>query len=218
MSFLCKPRVKSSPANGFPHCPHGFPHFCTGCGYAKIVDIKLVKQKKNEVSEETLKQITSKVQARRKASSSKTGVLVAGDADMKTELATCCTPVFSDEIVGFVSRGKGIKVHRAGCPNATKDPKRIISVSWDEEYHGKIKYEANIRIFSSDRNFLLTDLVTCVSQYKANLLAVNSKVNSDHFTTTTSMTIIVDDLEHLETIMTNLRKVSSVTSVERVIK
>ncbi len=179
---------------------------------------KLVKQKKNEVSEETLKQITSKVQARRKASSSKTGVLVAGDADMKTELATCCTPVFSDEIVGFVSRGKGIKVHRAGCPNATKDPKRIISVSWDEEYHGKIKYEANIRIFSSDRNFLLTDLVTCVSQYKANLLAVNSKVNSDHFTTTTSMTIIVDDLEHLETIMTNLRKVSSVTSVERVIK
>ena len=179
---------------------------------------KLSKQKKSEVSDETLKQMTDKAQARRRATVSKTGILVAGDADMKTDLATCCTPVYGDAIVGYVSRGKGIKVHRADCPNALKDEKRLISVSWDENFKGKQKYEANIRIFSSDRNFLVTDLVTCVSQYKANLLAINSKVNSDHLSVTTSMTIIVDDSEHLNVIMTNLKKVNSVTAVERVIK
>ena len=95
--------------------------------------------------------------------------------------------------------------------------KRIIDVSWDEN-KPDIKYEASIKIFSKDRSFLLTDLVTIVAQYKANLTFVNSAVNNEDLTATTSMSFMVNDLEHLENIMANLRKVDSVISVERAIK
>lgn len=64
----------------------------------------------------------------------------------------------------------------------------------------------------------MTDLVTCISQYKANLMAVNSSVNQENLLATTKMTIVVDDVEHLKTIMANLKKVESVLEVDRVIK
>ncbi len=98
-----------------------------------------------------------------------------------------------------------------------KNVKRIIDVGWDEN-RPDIKYEASIKIFSKDRSFLLTDLVTIVAQYKANLTFVNSAVNNEDLTATTNMSFMVNDLEHLENIMTNLRKVDSVISVERAIK
>ena len=95
--------------------------------------------------------------------------------------------------------------------------KRIIDVGWDEN-RPDIKYETSIKIFSKDRSYLLTDLVTVVAQYKANLTAVNSQANAEDLTATTSLSFMVDDLEHLQNIMANLRKVESVISVERSVK
>ena len=99
-----------------------------------------------------------------------------------------------------------------------KDKERLIEAHWDEAAKGRQKYEAHIKILAKDRNFLLTDLVTCISQYKANLMAVNSSVNQENLLATTKMTIVVDDVEHLKTIMANLKKVESVLEVDRVIK
>ena len=124
--------------------------------------------------------------------------------------------MYGDEIIGFVSKGQGIKVHRKDCPNMN-GVKRIIDVGWDEN-RPDIKYETSVKIFSKDRSYLLTDLVTVVAQYKANLTFVNSAVNNEDLTATTSMSFMVNDLEHLENIMANLRKVDSVISVERAIK
>ena len=147
---------------------------------------------------------------------SKTGIVVKGISSMKLALSPCCSPVYGDQIVGFVSKGQGIKVHRKDCPNI-QDVKRLIDVEWDEN-KPDIKYETSINIFSKDRSYLLTDLVTVVAQYKANLTAVNSAVNNEDLTATTSLSFMVSDLEHLEMIMANLRKVNSVISVERAIK
>ena len=147
---------------------------------------------------------------------SKTGIMVRGVSSMKIALSPCCSPVYGDEIKGFVSKGQGIKVHRADCPNIVKE-RRVIDVEWDPN-KPDIRYEASIKIYSKDRSYLLTDLVTVVAQYKANLTAVNSQANSEDLTATTSMSFMVSDLEHLEMIMTNLRKVESVISVERAIK
>jgi GTP pyrophosphokinase len=124
--------------------------------------------------------------------------------------------VYGDEVKGFVSKGQGIKVHRADCPNIAKE-RRLIDIEWDPN-KPDIRYEASVKIFSKDRSYLLTDLVTVVAQYKANLTAVNSQANNEDLTATTSLSFMVNDLEHLENIMANLRKVESVISVERAIK
>lgn len=194
--------------------------YAIGCKSLSMTAIaeRLTKQKKSEVSEETIQSITEKTRLRRKSETSKTGILVGGDASLKTELASCCTPVFGDEIIGYVSKGSGIKVHRQNCPNVANLKNRLIAVYWDEKARGNQKYEANIKIFSKDRNFLLTDIVTCVSQYKANLLNVSSIVNTVELTCTTKLTIVVEDKEQLETIMANLKKLNNVIKVERVIK
>ena len=176
---------------------------------------KLTKFGKKEVNLEYIEKLTKK-NAERNHIISKTGIVVKGVSSMKIALSPCCSPVYGDDIVGFVSKGQGIKVHRRDCPNMN-NVKRIIDVSWDEN-KPDIRYEASIKVFSKDRSFLLTDLVTVVAQYKANLTAVNSYVNNEDLTATTNMSFMVTDLEHLENIMANLRKVDSVITVERAIK
>lgn len=176
---------------------------------------KLTKLGKKEVDLDYLEKLTKK-NAERNHFVSKTGIMVSGVSSMKISISPCCSPVYGDRIVGFVSKGQGIKVHRADCPNVVNE-KRLIDVEWDPE-KPDIRYEASVKIFSKDRSYLLTDLVTVVAQYKANLTAVNSQANREDLTATTSLSFMVNDLEHLETIMANLRKVDSVISVERAIK
>jgi GTP diphosphokinase / guanosine-3',5'-bis(diphosphate) 3'-diphosphatase len=183
---------------------------------AQTVSEKIVKTGKKELDFDYLNKITKKNSERRENTHSKSGVVVKGVTSMKITLAPCCSPVYGDKISGFVSKGQGIKVHRTNCPNIANE-KRLIDVEWDPE-KPEIKYEAYIKIYAKDRSYLLTDLVTVIAQYKANLTAVNSTVNSEDLTATTSISIMVNDLEHLENIMSNLRKVESVISVERAIK
>ena len=190
---------------------------CKSLSPSAVIE-RLVKQKKSDVSVEDLEQTIEKNKSQRKHSANKTGIMVGGVDSMKTELASCCSPIYGDDIVGYVTRGHGIKVHRRDCPNIAKEKKRLIDVYWDPNRVESQKYEANIRIYSRDRNFLLTDLVTCVSQYKSNMLDVTSTVNSEELTVTTKMTLVVNDLEHLNLIMANIRKINSVIDVERVIK
>ncbi len=180
---------------------------------------KLTKIGKKEIAEEDLQEIVKKNQSKIKSnqSVSRTGVVVKGITGMKINLAPCCTPVYGDMITGYVTKGQGIKVHRCDCPNILKEKARLIDVEWDP-CKPDYKFEANIKIYSKDRPYLLTDLATCISQFKANMLSVNINVNQEELTATASLTLNVSDIEHLNTIMANLRKIDSVISVERAIK
>lgn len=183
---------------------------------ASIVERIAIAPKK-DLSAEEIQQFALKNKTRT-AAYSKTGVLVKGIDSMQIKLAPCCSPCKGDDIVGYVTKGQGIKVHRKDCPNVSLEKARLIDVYWDDNVVDSRRFEVGITIFSKDRNYLLTDLVTIVSQYKASLTAVNSIANTEDLTATTTLSVIVDDKEHLETIMTNLRKVDSVISVERAIK
>ena len=176
---------------------------------------KITKLGKKEVDIDYIEKIAKK-NSERNQMISKTGILFKGIDSMKIALSPCCSPIYGDEIVGFVSKGQGIKVHRKDCPNVLNE-KRLIDVSWDSN-KPDIKYETSIKILAKDRSYLLTDLVTVVAQYKANLTFVNSSINHDNLTATTNLSFMVNDLEHLDTIITNLRKVDSVLEVERAIK
>lgn len=186
---------------------------------ASSVIEKLTKVGKKEIGEEDLQEIVKKNQNKQKQnrSVSKTGVVVQGVTGMKIALAPCCSPVYGDTIVGYVTKGQGIKVHRADCPNVLNEKARLIDVEWEEK-KPDFKYEAHIKIYSKDRAYLLTDLATCISQFKANMLSVNIGVNQEELTATASLTLNVTDLDHLNLIMANLRKIESVISVERAIK
>lgn len=182
-----------------------------------VID-RLVKHKTNvPLDNNDLVELFNRQEANRRKSVSKSGVYVAGVDTMKVSLASCCTPVPGDEIIGYVSKGQGVKVHRCDCPNIQKEKERLINVYWDENIEQK-QYEVKLVIHSMDRNFLLSDIVTIVSQCKAGLNHVDSKVNEDKITATTKMTVVVENARHLQILMANLRKINSVTQVDRVIQ
>ena len=153
----------------------------------------------------------------RKKKPSATGIRIAGIESMKISLAACCAPVPGDEIIGYITKGAGVKVHRADCPNIINEKQRLIPVEWDENIEQKT-YEVKLIVKSTDRNFLLSDIVTVVSQCKAGLQHVDSTVEEDRISATTKMTVVVENSEHLRSLMANLQKVNSVKSVERVIQ
>lgn len=148
---------------------------------------------------------------------SKYGVRVAGIDSMKITMASCCSPVPGDAIVGYVTKGQGVKVHRKECPNVAEYKDRLIAVEWDEDFDQEKNYPVKLVIYSTDRNFLLSDIVTVSSQCKVGLQHVDSKVNDDGINATTKLTVTVKNADHLHVLMANLRKVTSVNSVERVI-
>lgn len=152
-----------------------------------------------------------------KRSISKSGIRVAGVDTMMISLAGCCSPVPGDDIVGFISKGQGVKVHRKDCPNIQNETKRLIDVMWDETVT-EGKYEVKLFITATDRSFLVSDLVTVLSQCKAGLNSINSSILDDKITAVTNVTVIVNDAEHLKVVIANLKKISNVLSVERSIK
>lgn len=145
---------------------------------------------------------------------SKFGIRVSGIDTMKIALANCCSPVFGDEIVGYVSKGQGVKVHRKDCPNIRYETKRLIDVEWDDETIGG-KYEVQLAVYCVDRSFLLTDIVTLTQQNKISISYVNAQVDDDLIHSTITLKVMVENQDQLRQLMVNLRKVDSVVSVER---
>ena len=165
-------------------------------------------------NEDLLKMFNRSENKPRKKSSC--GIHVPGIDTMMVHLAACCSPVPGDAIVGYITKGQGVKVHRKDCPNIINEKQRLISVEWEEGLEEK-SYDVDLIIHSNDRSYLLSDIVTVVSQCKAQMNHVDSKVNDDRITATTKMTVGVRDAEHLRTLIANLRKINSVNDVERVI-
>ncbi|WP_294562623.1 bifunctional (p)ppGpp synthetase/guanosine-3',5'-bis(diphosphate) 3'-pyrophosphohydrolase [uncultured Traorella sp.] len=182
---------------------------------AVVVDRLVNHTSSKSMDNEELVKMFNRNETKRKRPS-KCGVYVKGIDTMTVNLAACCKPIPGDEIVGYVTKSQGVKVHRCDCPNIINEKSRIIDVYWDDNLEEK-DYEVEVLIASTDRSFLLSDIVTVVSQNKAGLIHVDSKVMDDKISVTTMLTVLVKNAEHLRTLMANLKKVNSVISVERMI-
>ncbi|MDD7281771.1 MAG: (p)ppGpp synthetase, partial [Erysipelotrichaceae bacterium] len=145
------------------------------------------------------------------------GVIVPGIDTISVSLANCCQPIPGDEIAGYISKGQGVKVHRVDCPNIINEKKRLIPVEWSDDIQEKT-YDVQLVVSSTDRNYLLSDIMTTLQQCNASLRHVDSYVNEDNLTATTKMLISVKDANHLKIIMANLKKVRSVNEVVRTIQ
>ena len=125
-----------------------------------------------------------------------------------------CLPVYGDPIIGYISKGVGVKVHRADCINMQNVKERRIDVQWDDG-DSERSYISDLLIKAHDRQFLVTDIVTVISQVKAPMSAINAVVDQESLVSTIKLQISVKDIDHLNNVMANIRKIESVISVER---
>ena len=142
---------------------------------------------------------------------------VAGVSGLLTTLANCCCPLPGDEIVGFISRGKGAVIHRADCKNIgryrERERERLVSVSWVSM--GNQRYLAPIVITARDRSGLIRDIAAVVSESGVNITSVGTNVSSNRETVVISATLEIDSLEQLNRVFAKLEKVKDVRNVER---
>ncbi|HZK75308.1 MAG TPA: ACT domain-containing protein, partial [Candidatus Kapabacteria bacterium] len=147
-----------------------------------------------------------------------TGILIQGRRDnFLYSYAKCCNPVPGDEVVGVVTVGQGVKIHRANCKNILKlqadSEERMIDVSWPSTDEGA-DYLVGIRVFGEDRPGMLSDLTHVISTYNnTNIRSVN--IDSRDVMFDGKMTVFVKNTYHLARLTEKLRKVRGVTSVER---
>ena len=147
---------------------------------------------------------------------SDSGVIVKGIDNCLVKLSKCCNPLPGDEIVGYITKGRGVSVHRKDCPNVAdllKEQNRIIDVKWynDEK---KSSYTVEIEIFANDRNGLLGDIVQKLNDSKVRLISVNAKATKERIAIT-EVTLEVDSVESLNKVIRELRKIDSVYEVSR---
>ena len=146
------------------------------------------------------------------------GVHVEGLDDVMVRLSRCCTPVPGDEIIGFVTRGRGVSVHRADCANAASlvatNADRLIEVEWDREGVGV--FVASIEIEALDRSKLLRDISTLLSDHHVNILASSSHTGSDRVAHL-RFDFELADPSHLESLLGTLKRVDSVFDAYRIL-
>ncbi len=144
------------------------------------------------------------------------GVLVEGEAGILVHLARCCNPIPGDPIVGFVTRGRGVSVHREDCSNIFHDAgdySRALEVDWDIGLDKE--YTVQIAITCNDRSGMLTELLAVTSEMKVNISSINAKPNRNNKTSTVLMGLDVKNAQQLAQIMTKFRRLKDVYSVSR---
>ena len=142
-------------------------------------------------------------------------LLENGDRAMIT-LANCCTPIPGDRIVGYITKGNGIKVHRHSCPNIANDTQRLVEVKWNPDM-ALSDHPVDLAIDCYDRSNLLIDLLNMFSQQKAKVYKVNAKAHPGNSTATVTVTVMVTDTARLNTLVADIKKIPSVFEVRRVI-
>ena len=153
-----------------------------------------------------------------KVKKSSTGIIVSGLDKAQIKLANCCHPVKGDDIVGYVSKGAGIIVHRYECPNVkTIESERLIEVFWDDEPIQNISYESALSILSYDRKNIVVDIINTINSNSISIKSISSnKLKTGEILT--KVKVVVKDLPTLERAITNLEKNSDIYTIERVMR
>ena len=166
--------------------------------------------------EETLDDLKNNVNKRNVNRNIQDAVTLENGDRSLISLASCCTPIPGDDIIGYITKGNGIKVHRVSCPNVCQEHNRLIPVIWNPNAEKK-DYPVDISIECYDRNNLLIDVLNCFSQIKVQVYKVNAKYHASNNTTTISVTIMVKDVAYLNTLTQQLLNINSVYDIRRVI-
>lgn len=186
--------------------------------FNKLVEAYDKENKKNLTDEQVL-EAASETQEKLHIAKSKSGIVVKGIHDVAVRFSKCCNPIPGDEIVGFVTRGRGITIHRTDCVNVLNmsetDRTRLIEAEWQQpDTKEKEKYMAEIQVYANNRTGLLVDLSKIFTERKIDLRSINSRTSKQK-KATISMSFEIGSKEELRSLIEKIRQVESVIDVER---
>ncbi|MGH9338336.1 MAG: RelA/SpoT family protein [Acidobacteriota bacterium] len=193
--------------------------FLAGLGYGKISARQVVKRLDPEktaddiaVAEESkLSSMVKKVFRREDAE-----IEVKGHDDLLVQRARCCNPIPGEDIIGYITMGRGISVHSMNCPNVENlllNPERKIEVKWKQDGEAQ-KYPVRLSIFTEDRTGILADITSAISGIQTNILNAQARTTTEHYGVI-DLTLEIADTGHLEKITNYIKKVEGVREVER---
>lgn len=183
---------------------------------SKLVEIYKKDQKLNTTKD--LSELLAELKPRKSKAKASHGILVKGEEGIMVKLARCCNPIPGDPVIGYITRGSGVSVHRADCPNVLSnnpdEQSRLIEVSWDVGIDSV--YKVNIVITSVNRPGMMADIMMATSEAKLNIFSLNCRTDKNKVATT-HIGLDISSLEQLEYIMNRIRRMKGVYSVERVV-
>lgn len=200
----------------FPEVEDLFASIGTGHTSAQQVTTKIMHKLTGTAAPVLEKERPTEILPHLEVKPAPSGVRVKGLGDVLVRVAHCCNPVPRDDIVGFITRGRGVSVHRKDCPNMTAlehEKERLIEVSWDERLPAAFKVE--VKVEALDRTKLLRDITNVLGEYKINILSASVAVNKDHVATTRLM-FEVGNQDLLSDVLKNLTKIDGVFDAYRV--
>ena len=171
------------------------------------------KEHQEENIEEKLEELNKLKNRKEKVSNS--GVVVKGIDNCLVKLSKCCNPLPGDEIIGYITKGRGVSVHRKDCVNVEallSEENRIIDIKWYEE--AKENYNVTVQVFANDRTGLLVDVLNVIKDTKAKLMGVNTKTTKERIAIM-DVNVEIENIEELNKLIKVIRKVDSVYEVRR---
>jgi GTP pyrophosphokinase len=190
-------------------------------GFGDASAVSVVVKLKEELKSTNIVDITTLARPLpvRRPSRNSSGILIAGVDDVLVRVSKCCSPVPGDPIMGYVTIGKGVSVHRADCPNVaymSASPERILQADWAG---GTIvqTHSVDVEVEALDRAGLLQDVMGVCSEYKTSASSVTARVKRDKMALI-SLTLQINDLDHLHKVLEKLRGLRDVRNVYRVTK
>ena len=170
------------------------------------------KQKIQDMMNQPVEKKSEKMKIRHEG-----GVVIQGVQNLLIRISRCCNPVPGDKIVGYITKGRGISIHRADCPNIVNSPEhqdRLIEVEWEDAGNSKKEYDADLEIYGFDRSGLLNDVLQVVNTQTRKISSVEARSDKDK-NATIRLTVAIQNLEHLQQIVAKLKQIPDVYSVER---
>ncbi len=182
-------------------------------GYGKITPLQAIRRIAPQFKADEEQSVLNKIIGRVKKKKPKTGVVVCGIDDMLIKFGKCCQPVPGDPIIGYITQGYGVTVHRTTCINALKmNPERKIDVEWSKNISES--YPVKIAISSKDRVGLLADIAASISKHDSNILSAKTGTKENGLVES-FFTISVYDLDHLKRLLSDLKKIKLVHGARR---
>ena len=177
--------------------------------------IEVYKRETRSSASDDITKLLSDLKPKKTKSKNSHGILVKGESGVMVRLARCCNPVPGDVIIGYITRGRGVSVHRVDCTsvmNNAEEYERIIEVEWD--IAGDDIYRVTIEISCVDKAGILSEILMVASESKINVSSVNAKTHKNKLATIT-LSLEIGNLTYLENIMSKMRKIKDVYSVQR---
>ncbi len=178
---------------------------------------KLIKPTAEQEDEAILKQVANK--ANHTAKATRSGfVVVEGVGNLMHHIARCCQPIPGDEIVGYITQGRGISIHRADCEQLfdlqSSSPERVVEAEWGSNYNAG-KFNLTIRVIANDRNGLLRDVSGIMANEKVNVLGVSSRTDTKRGIATMDIQIELNNVEMLDKLLKRVMQIDDVIDAKR---